>query len=146
MEFTIDNSGLRRLEQFCEKLSKTSVKIGVLNNPKQAKKAYRNEYGVVSANIPPRSNVQFPVESNLGFILGKVSFNEYNEAEIQKNAEEIGKAGVYCIQQAFDTKGFGTWKDNSLYTVAVKGRNEPLVDTGELRKSYSYEVANEKTS
>lgn len=146
MEFTINNSGLKRIEQFCEKLSKTSVKIGVLNNPKQAKKAYRNEYGVVSANIPPRSNVQFPIEENIGYILDKVSFKEFKEEEIQKSAEEMGKAGVYCIQKAFDTKGYGTWRDNSPITIAIKGRNEPLVDTGELRKSYSYEVINEKAS
>lgn len=146
MEFTINDSGLKNLESFCDKLSKTSIKIGVLNNPKQAKKAYRNEYGVVSANIPPRSNVQFPIEENIGYILKDVNFKDFTDEEIRTNANSIGDNGLECIQKAFDTKGYGTWADNSPVTIAIKGRNEPLVDTGELRKSYSYEVINEKAS
>lgn len=146
MEFAINNSGLEQLKSFCSMLTKTSVKIGILNNPKQAKKAYQNEYGVITKNIPPRSNVQFPIEENIDYILERVSFKNYDSQEIQENTKEIGKRGLECIQRAFDTQGYGTWKDNSPWTIAQKGRNEPLIDTGEMRKSYSYEVVNEKTS
>lgn len=146
MEFTINNSGLDRLKHFCRKLSQTSVKIGVLHNPKQAKKAARNEYGVVSENIPPRSNVQFPIEENIGYILKDVRFKDYTDEEIRENAESVGDNGLECIMMAFDTQGYGTWADNSPLTISLKGRNEPLVDTGEMRRSYSYEVINEKAS
>jgi hypothetical protein len=148
---TLNTTKLNELMASLEKLKRKVVKIGVLNNPEQAYKAMRNEFGFVTDEgylTPARSNVRFPIESNEGMIMDALKSNlkDFSEESIYKSLNEAGKMGLKAIDMAFDTQGYGTWKDNAPMTIAEKGKNSPLIDTGELRKSYSYEVVNETTS
>lgn len=129
-------------------LSSKVVKIGILNNPEQAWKAYQNEYGFVTEEgykTPARSNVQYPIENNEGHIMESLKENlgDFSKENINKSLERAGETGLKAIDMAFETRGYGTWKENAPMTVAIKGKDTPLIDTGELRKSYSYEVTDE---
>lgn len=63
---------------------------------------------------------------------------------VKKNADEgpgldtmklIGEEGMKDVEERFDTKGFGTWVPLSPLTIAKKGHNQILFDTGNMKKS-----------
>lgn len=59
--------------------------------------------------------------------------------------KQLEKAGVILqniSKEAFETKGFGTWKDIKPVTKRAKGSSGVLIDTGILRGSITYEVRN----
>jgi hypothetical protein len=37
------------------------------------------------------------------------------------------------VQEAFDTRGFGSWKPNAPETVELKGSDAPLIDSAQMR-------------
>ena len=52
----------------------------------------------------------------------------------------LGVAGVRLVNEAFETSGWGNWAENSPLTIAQKGSALPLINTGKLRQSITYEV------
>jgi hypothetical protein len=54
--------------------------------------------------------------------------------------ERIGQTAEAVIKEAFNTSGFGQWPQNAPGTIAAKGKDEPGVDTGQLRDSISYRI------
>lgn len=147
----LDMTKFDELRNNLEYLSSKVVKIGVLNNPEQAYKAYQNEYGFVTDEgykTPARSNVRYPIENNEGHIMDalKENLGNFSKKEIDNALKSAGEIGLRAIDMAFETRGYGSWRANAPMTVAIKGKDSPLIDTGELRKSYSYEVSDEKTS
>lgn len=147
---TLDMTKFDELRRNLQYLSSKVVKIGVLHNPEQAWKAYQNEYGVFDSGeeshpIPVRSNIQYPIENNEGHIMDSLKENlgDFSKEDIDKSLKKAGETGLKAIDMAFDTRGYGSWKRNAPLTIALKGKDSPLIDTGELRKSYSYEVEDE---
>lgn len=55
-------------------------------------------------------------------------------------ASAIAISAVEQIQDAFDTSGFGEWQQNHPYTIEKKGSAMPLIDTGRLRNSITFEI------
>jgi phage gpG-like protein len=54
----------------------------------------------------------------------------------------LGTAAVRAILEAFATRGFGTWAPNTPGTIKHKKHGDsPLIDTGQLRRSISFRVA-----
>lgn len=106
-----------------------------------------HEFGVESKRIPPRSWLRMPLQ----FVMpdfykeeGQRLLDSMTKKNILAAFKRVGVAAVTAIQDAFDSKGFGNWADNTEYTVAHKknksGENTPLIDTGELRKAVMFEV------
>lgn len=62
------------------------------------------------------------------------------EGDIKAIFADIGIAGESQIQEAFDTRGFGTWKENAPSTVESKGSDAPLIDDGTLRAAVTHRV------
>ena len=66
---------------------------------------------------------------------------EYGESGILKElAYAVATSSLEIIDEAFETKGFGEWANNSTLTVRGKGSAEPLIDTGRLRGAITYEI------
>ena len=146
---TGDFSGLERLIKSLKEPH--SVDIGVFKDAKTpdgqsvAEYGAYNEFGSVSVpNRPPkRSFIRMPLETKQGDIVkyAESHAREHIEAgDIKAIFEDIGIAGQAKIQEAFDTGGFGTWAPDADSTVARKGSDAPLIDSGLLRKSVTYEV------
>lgn len=57
--------------------------------------------------------------------------------------EEIGKYAVEDLKQLIDD---WTNPPNSAKTIAIKGRNDPLVDTGTMMQSVKYKIAKSRRS
>lgn len=145
---TLDMTKFDELRRNLQYLSSKVVKIGVLHNPEQAEKAMKNEFGFVTDEgylTPARSNVKYPIENNEGHIMDSLKENlgDFSKEDINKALKSAGETGLKAIDMAFETRGYGSWKENAPMTIARKGKDTPLIDTGELRKSYSYEVEDE---
>jgi hypothetical protein len=126
---------------------KHSVDIGVFADAKTsegvsvAMYGTANEFGVITKNIPARSFIRMPLEVKSGDIsddVGKRAKKHLEAGDVKAIFEDIGFAGEAAIQEAFDTRGFGTWKDDAPETIEKKGSDAPLIDEGLLRKSVTH--------
>lgn len=153
---TLDLSPLKSLQKEIKRASRHRVEIGVFkeNNARtgfgrasditNAEVAFKNELGSRAENIPPRSFIQMPIASklpeelrdNADFIFAPLA----NGGKIDEALERVGFQAEAVIQDAFDTQGFGKWPANSPMTAEIKGKNSPLIDTNQLRKSISSRV------
>lgn len=137
-----DMSGLNRMKKALKELEK-KVRVGVPDE--YALLADKLELGFVppfGAFSPPRSHLRLPLEMKEKEIAHRAvsKLTEITPEKCKKAVEELGRASLDAINESFDTAGFGNWDDNTRYTISRKGRNEPNVDTGNLRDSYDYEV------
>lgn len=145
-----DFSGLEKLISSLKE--KHSVDIGYFKDAKTpdgqsvAQYMAAHEFGSISQKLPVRSSVRMPLETKQGDIAryaeGKAR-DHIESGDIKAIFEDIGIAGQSKIQEAFDTGGFGTWPPDSDKTVARKGSDAVLIDTGLARKSVTYEVDRE---
>ena len=99
---------------------------------------------ITGPGVPERSFLRMPLQNELPKHLETVASNVLGvftgAVDLKLPVQALGEAGVETVKLAFDTGGFGQWPANSPRTSAWKGRNEPLVDTGQLRGSIAYEV------
>lgn len=138
------------------------VKVGIIGSKAQVKRAadsgsvitnakigFIHEFGRLQGEprIPARSFLRMPLELYLDDFLKKNKHltREAFEKSIKSGkadllAKKLGIIAEQCIQVAFETEGFGNWEANKPSTVARKGSDKPLIDTGELRRSISSEV------
>ena len=132
------------------------VKVGIIGNQATEKHAgtfqtnaeigLLQEIGSIRARIPARSFLKMPIMRNQREFKQFLLENKDKVLELileGKEDELFAKIGIKAeayIQEAFDTRGFGQWQENSPYTVSMKGSDSPLIDTAQLRRSISSEV------
>lgn len=97
--------------------------------------------------IPARSFLRMPIEKKLTEeLLKSTGFRSaVQELDVAKINDEIGMAALAVIDDAFDSGGFGEWAPLADATVKKKTKNGKkgdaiLIDTGNLRRSITYEV------
>jgi len=129
--------------------TKMSVRVGVFkeattpDGEKVASYGADNEFGVPERRIPERSFIRMPIETKAEKIaadVGKRKRDRIEQGNIRGIFEDIGLAAEAVIQEAFDTRGFGTWKENAEMTIDKKGSDAPLIDQGLLRRSITSKV------
>lgn len=95
------------------------------------------EYGS-PGRYPPRPWLHMPIRTKINQIV-KDSAKFFEESvktgDAVKFLTVIGINTEKWIQLAFDTRGFGSWPANRPSTIARKGSDAPLIDTGQLRRS-----------
>lgn len=138
-----------KLEKLIEGLkTKHAVRVGVFADATtpdgELVAAYGadNEFGV-PGRIPERSFLRMPIEKKASTISSNVKVNQgerIRQGDIRGVFEDIGLACESAIQEAFDTRGFGTWKENAEFTIIQKGSDAPLIDEGLLRRSVTSKV------
>lgn len=105
----------------------------------------RNEFGTFEKPVTPaRSFLRMPIQKLGGKILEEVKALGAGKALAQGKVKLVLKyLGIACenaIQTAFDTHGFGMWAPNSPTTVMLKGSDQPLIDSAQLRRSITSRV------
>lgn len=109
-----------------------------------AELATLHEFGSADGKIPPRSSIRMPLETKgeklYAFMKSSSAKNLLAAGETEKLLKLLGVAAEGAIQEAFESRGFGGWAPNAPATIARKGSDAPLIDTGELRKSYTSEL------
>lgn len=146
-----------RLEKLIAQLkTKHYVDIGVFKTAKTpdgqqiAKYGAYNEFGSYTRpdHPPKRSFIRMPLTTKQERIEAYVQkrMRAHLEAgDVKAIFKDIGIGGESVIQEAFDTRGFGTWKENADSTILRKTVNgkagdAPLIDDGTLRKSIGSRV------
>lgn len=96
------------------------------------------EFGAPLRNIPARSWLRMPIMTKIEKIV-KDSAKFFEEAAKTGDAHKfltiVGINAEKWIGLAFDTRGFGAWAPNKPATIARKGSDTPLIDTGQLRRA-----------
>lgn len=99
--------------------------------------------------IPQRSFILMPLETGQEFIEKQIEpeFQELIEnGDIKGIFDLIGIFGEARIQEAFETKGFGTWEELAESTIKSRKKGpgkhdpQPLEDIGTMRQSISSRV------
>lgn len=140
--------------------SSASVKIGILSNePLHSEDSLGavelgaiHEFGSMSRNIPERSFIRLTESQrrdNYAFWVLK-NKNEIFKAIVSDGLSsilpKIGALWVGYVQNTFFTIGYGKWPklSPSTYMKRTKGKGsgpvKPLIDTGALMNSITYEV------
>jgi hypothetical protein len=102
-----------------------------------------NEFGSITRpdHPPKRSFIRMPLQNHNGKIVeyvGKHAKEHLEAGDVKAIFEDIGIGGESVIQEAFDTRGFGTWKENADSTIERKGSDAPLIDDGTLRHAITH--------
>ncbi len=147
---TLNTQGLQSLKRKLKTAEKARAEVGIFSShdarsdgKSNIEIGWKHELGVIGEKIPKRSFIKMPCDEELPKII-EGELGELSDAFIKDGAkamlERVGFMGEAAIQSAFDTGGFGQWPSNSEYTIAMKGRNEPLIDTSQLRGAISSRV------
>lgn len=104
-----------------------------------------HEFGSETAGIPPRSFLRMPVEDHAREIMKSLDSEKVRSAVERGDAVTVfkilGMAAEGWCKLAFGSAGFGKWPALKAETIARKGSSAPLIDTGQLRRSITSDVA-----
>ena len=103
-----------------------------------AQVAFWNEYGTDTA--PPRPFFRDMIKSKSG------TWGDGIAVQLRENNMDVGKAmevaGMGIKGQLVESINEFSSPSNAAATVAIKGFDKPLIDTGHMRNSVDYEVTN----
>jgi len=148
----LDNAGLGAIQEFGCDIKITQKMAGFLSlTAKELGLPKLEKSGDGYIHIPARSFLQMPLSRKNAII--KELKNQLDTKDVdyivkyfiktgdmRTLATMLGLSAKEIVLQAFETEGFGQWKPNSPFTVAMKGSSKPLLDTGELRQKIDFEV------
>lgn len=97
-------------------------------------------------HIPPRPIIEPAIEANKEKIMQKMqkALDAFLSNDFTKGEQKLKEAGMFAQNKvrAWFTDTRNGWPPNSPYTIKKKkGKENPLIDTGELRKSITYVVS-----
>ncbi len=152
-DVTVNTKGLQDLQSVLIK-NKKSIRVGILGSSNNRTDGLSNatigaiqEFGSEGNKIPARSFLRMPIMDKQKQI-AQFAKKSLTIALKTNNIDlALNQIGLFCrsiIQNAFDTKGFGKWSPNAPTTIENKGSSSPLIDTGELRKSITHDIINNK--
>lgn len=153
LSYKLPDDNLKKFIKFIDKLKKSKksmgVQIGVIKNstginkrtgkPKEisvAEEAYYNCKGVPERNIPPRNYQQKVIDDNMAKWQKDIA--KLLKTKSSKDVCEI----MGFIARDTTKQTINTWKKppNAISTIAIKGKNTPLVDFGDLLHSITFKV------
>jgi len=131
----------RNLEALAARLVAGAVTVGVHSDAgaENVKKAAANEYG--TTKIPARPFMRFTFEKNKSvyerLLTNIVNDIVYDRVDLDYAYNALGERVSRDIKREIKE-----WKDppNAASTIAKKGRDDPLVDTGDMMRSVSYKL------
>lgn len=160
MESKVVKADFKKLDAFAKAIRDSSgmvVRVGIFGQKNTARKyepgstsqtnadiGFIHEFGQ-PPHIPQRSFLRMPIFTKINRIMNETEQDVKTRKLLEKGNlyEVLRTLGIACeraILDAFDSRGFGSWKANAPSTVRRKGSNSPLIDFGFLRKSISSEV------
>lgn len=141
----IENKNIEKRIRVLHTLSKTTLKIGLpKNNPFLRGILAIQEHGAPSKNIPPRPvirpSLSAPETRALLSAHAQAAVSaawQGSVSAMRKSLEAAGQTGADSIRAAIDT---GVPPPNRPSTIARKGFDKPLYDTGALYRAFDYEI------
>lgn len=108
----------------------------------QAYEMYMQTHGSPLWNSPPRPVIEPAIEANkeeIGGLLREALTNALDGRPFEVALKKAGMKGQNVVRAWFVDPRNG-WAPNSPVTIARKGSERPLIDTGEMRKAITYIV------
>jgi phage gpG-like protein len=106
-----------------------------------------HEYGAPKAGIPQRSFLRAPLSANTNKLLKTIEKDlKFSKTKPNVALGRLGAAGQSVVLEAFNTQNNGTWNKLKPATIRARrkgtgeGQDKPLIDTGQLRRSITFEV------
>ncbi|MEA3330610.1 MAG: hypothetical protein U9Q29_02830 [Campylobacterota bacterium] len=147
MAFEIKHRKFVDVDKLKKAITSGKVKVGL---PKGKAETYESgettievgathEFG--EGNIPERSFIRVPVQHNkekyiaLAAKQAKLIFNGKQTVE-----DALGILGLFMSDKMKASFGNNDWSPNSQQTIASKGSSSPLIDTGQLRQSITWQI------
>lgn len=158
VDIEIDSKKLKDLIEVIKDFP--ALRLGILGTkgprsdaqgPSNAEIGKKHEFG--EDGMPVRSFLRMPlIEKMSEYLESPESSRAFDEDLLKevmesKDAEpwmkQVGATAELCVQDAFDTGGFGSWKKSRM---EYKKNHQTLVETKQLRQSISSEVVKGKGS
>lgn len=158
MPVTVTKDRVDEVVKLIRDLSKTRLLIGIpaedagrtpepgqTEAPSNAVLGYLNEFGEPEKNIPARPHLLPAVESVMPRVIPRLK--KAGEAALSgdKNAidtafDQIGAIAVGAVQEKISDGPFVKLSPRTLAARRARGvtRESPLIDTGQLRRAYTY--------
>lgn len=150
--FKFDDKELKKLLSSIKELNGASIDLGILakdNKKIQGTKdttladvAMYDELGTTRS--PARSFLRMPLmlqKKRIGeFVKSVFTVDALMNKKVKDLIGLVAGDLVMTVREAFNTKGFGNWKDNAKSTIQAKGFNNPNIWTGTLRDTINTEI------
>ena len=149
---SVDLTGLEALENFVKKTN-LRINVGILEEElsrdgesiNNAELGAVHEFGSTKRKIRANSFLRVPLQDNLpqklkdGKLYSDAQFSSLlRSGKAPKDiGDKVGAIALGVVTEAFTSNGFGKWQNKH---GPNKKTGQVLVDTGELRRSISYEV------
>ena len=143
----------RAFKKLAKKYGSSYAEVGVVENSvgvdrrtgkakeiSVAEEAALNEYGAPDQNIPPRPFMQLTIANNKDAWSSALESLLKSKMPTDRALEAVAILARDAVKATISS-GNGLLP-NSPATVKIKGRNQPLVDFGDLLKSISYQMIN----
>jgi hypothetical protein len=103
---------------------------------------YIQAHGSPLWNVPPRPIIEPAIEAHRQELAELLRQALVNALEARPFIQELRKAGMkgQNVTRAWFVDPRNKWPPNSPRTIAEKGSDRPLIDTGELRKSITFVI------
>lgn len=103
----------------------------------EAHEMYLHEHGSPMYRVPPRPWLTPAVEKNKDSIVKKMKKCADASLEGKDSDAELKKAALFVQNKVrkFATDPDNNWPENAESTIKKKGSSNPMIDTGELRRS-----------
>lgn len=142
---TLDIKGFEKVEKELDKFPTIKVGLRADNEARQDDSGMSNtdlgllhEYG--GATMPMRSFLRLPLFEKLPEKFAEATKGISSDIDTMQLANNIGALGVATVMEAFDTGGFGQWKESDY---SRKRNAQTLVETAHLKRSIAYEVSDD---
>ncbi|MDR2675902.1 MAG: hypothetical protein LBC18_13810 [Opitutaceae bacterium] len=153
-EIRISTQGLERLMRNIDAMNRSYIRVGILGEnakrsgpgPDNAEIARVHEFGSASRGIPERSFLRAPLTLNTqrGLDAHRPALTKAITALGPKPMlKTIASVCEGVSKEAFATSFGGRWPANAPATIAAKGSDRPLIDTGQLRRAVSADFVNQ---
>lgn len=142
LKFDITN-----LKNFTKQLEvKREVQVGIFENSKRddgtpnAEIGFKHEFGSPQEHLPRRSFLWVPILGRGQQLAEAVNESLEQDLSLPKAYQALAKEAEHIVEGAFASGGYGDWKPLSDVTVANKGNEQILIETGQLRDSVKAKV------
>lgn len=143
----IDDDGISDILKEIEGAKHDAVDIGILSDENELLRIYAsaNEFGTRNGHTPERSFIRAAIDENEGRINARaeVVFRQVMDGRISMETA-LGQMGEFI--QRLVTSKITTLRHppNADSTIARKGSSNPLIDSGRMRQSIRWQLANTK--
>jgi hypothetical protein len=138
---------LTKLKNFAKQLQiKKEVQVGIFENSNRsdgksnAEIGFKHEFGSSLEHLPMRSWLKKPIYGRGQQLAEAISASLEQDLSLPNAYKALAKEAEHIVKGAFASGGYGEWKPLSDMTVANKGNDTILIETGQLKNAVKAKV------